>query len=79
MFKRTFKIVFRPVKNNFVILPENYFKVVSTYVSVVLLPSYAVPAKKRKWNLTFRKKSRRKKMAQSAVVQCCVGVSLCER
>ncbi|KAL9902268.1 LOW QUALITY PROTEIN: peroxisome biogenesis factor 1 [Glossina fuscipes] len=31
MFKRTFKVVFRPARNNFVLLPENYFKVVSTY------------------------------------------------
>uniref|UniRef100_A0ABK9NBB1 Peroxisomal ATPase PEX1 n=1 Tax=Glossina morsitans morsitans TaxID=37546 RepID=A0ABK9NBB1_GLOMM len=31
MFKRTFKVVFRPARNNFVFLPENYFKVVSTY------------------------------------------------
>lgn len=35
MFKRTFKVVYRPVKNNFILLPENYFKVVSTYVSFV--------------------------------------------
>ncbi|XP_058979984.1 uncharacterized protein LOC131803073 isoform X1 [Musca domestica] len=32
MFKRAFKVVLRPVvKNNFVLLPESYYKVVSTY------------------------------------------------
>lgn len=36
MFKRTFKVVFRPVKNNFVILPENYYKVVASYDTACL-------------------------------------------
>ncbi|XP_073838881.1 peroxisomal biogenesis factor 1 [Musca autumnalis] len=31
MFKRAFKVVLRPTKNNFVLLPESYYKVVSTY------------------------------------------------
>ncbi|XP_053954563.1 peroxisomal ATPase PEX1 [Anastrepha ludens] len=31
MFKRTFKVVFRPTKSNFLLLPENYYGVVSTY------------------------------------------------
>lgn len=34
MFKRTFKVVMRPVvKSNFVLLPDSYYEVVSTYVS----------------------------------------------
>ncbi|XP_067643574.1 peroxisomal ATPase PEX1 [Eurosta solidaginis] len=31
MFKRTFKVVIRPTKSNFLLLPENYYGVVSTY------------------------------------------------
>ncbi|XP_037933661.1 peroxisome biogenesis factor 1 [Teleopsis dalmanni] len=31
MFKRTFKVVFRPIKNNFLLLPPSYYNVVSTY------------------------------------------------
>ncbi|KAH8388945.1 hypothetical protein KR215_008244 [Drosophila sulfurigaster] len=31
MFKRTFKVVYRPIRNNFLLLPEQYYGVVSTY------------------------------------------------
>jgi len=34
MFKRTFKVVYRPVRSNFLVLPDQYYGVVSTYVSV---------------------------------------------
>ncbi|XP_055855534.1 uncharacterized protein LOC129918818 [Episyrphus balteatus] len=31
MFRRTFKVTFRPMRNNFIALPENYYELVSTY------------------------------------------------
>ncbi|KAM8707648.1 hypothetical protein ACLKA7_014734 [Drosophila subpalustris] len=31
MFKRTFKVVYRPIRNNFLLLPDQYYGVVSTY------------------------------------------------
>ncbi|XP_016935011.3 peroxisomal ATPase PEX1 [Drosophila suzukii] len=31
MFKRTFKVVYRPVRSNFLVLPDQYYGVVSTY------------------------------------------------
>ncbi|XP_016974447.1 peroxisome biogenesis protein 1 [Drosophila rhopaloa] len=31
MFKRTFKVVYRPIRSNFVLLPDQYYGVVSTY------------------------------------------------
>ncbi|XP_002134929.3 peroxisome biogenesis factor 1 isoform X1 [Drosophila pseudoobscura] len=31
MFKRTFTVVYRPIKSNFVLLPDQYYGVVSTY------------------------------------------------
>ncbi|XP_017128639.1 peroxisome biogenesis protein 1 isoform X1 [Drosophila elegans] len=31
MFKRTFKVVYRPIRSNFVVLPDQYYGVVSTY------------------------------------------------
>ncbi|XP_030372495.1 peroxisome biogenesis factor 1 [Scaptodrosophila lebanonensis] len=31
MFKRTFKVVYRPIRNNFLVLPDQYYGVVSTY------------------------------------------------
>lgn len=33
MFTRQFTIKYKPLKSNFIILPENYFKLVSSYVS----------------------------------------------
>ncbi|XP_018794130.1 PREDICTED: peroxisome biogenesis factor 1 [Bactrocera latifrons] len=41
MFKRTFKLVFRPTKSNFLILPENYYNVVSTYDTGCLSLQYS--------------------------------------
>lgn len=34
MFRRTLNVVFRPMKNNYVLLPDSYYRVVSTYVSI---------------------------------------------
>ncbi|XP_037721381.1 peroxisome biogenesis protein 1 [Drosophila subpulchrella] len=31
MFKRTFKVVYRPVRSNYLVLPDQYYGVVSTY------------------------------------------------
>ncbi|XP_016997574.2 peroxisomal ATPase PEX1 isoform X1 [Drosophila takahashii] len=31
MFKRTFKVVYRPIRSNFLLLPDQYYGVVSTY------------------------------------------------
>ncbi|XP_017472688.1 PREDICTED: peroxisome biogenesis factor 1 [Rhagoletis zephyria] len=41
MFKRTFKVVFRPTKSNFLLLPENYYSVVSTYDTGCLSLQYS--------------------------------------
>ncbi|XP_059608870.1 peroxisomal ATPase PEX1 [Phlebotomus argentipes] len=31
MYRRTMTVVYKPLKNNYIILPENYFRLVSTY------------------------------------------------
>ncbi|CAD7003842.1 unnamed protein product [Ceratitis capitata] len=41
MFKRTFKVVFRPTKSSFLLLPENYYGVVSTYDTGCLSLQYS--------------------------------------
>lgn len=33
MFRRTLNVVFRPMKNNYVLLPDSYYRILSTYVS----------------------------------------------
>ncbi|CAO1430245.1 unnamed protein product [Diamesa serratosioi] len=43
MFTRQFTIKFKPLKSNFVILPENYFKLVSNYKNGCLILSYRSP------------------------------------